>query len=135
MVSHAIAESDHDRYQRWLRTNRLTPYLLREMTRSAQRMAGTGPRLTLLASIDKTSPERLDGLVSCLRRQLYSKWELVLTQAGPDDPQIYALFEGAAASDSRTRIGRGAELPGNGPNIALTVATGDYVGFLRRMTA
>ena len=132
IVNPASEESEADRYQRWLKTNRLTPYLLRQMTRDAQRIAVTGPRLSILVSIDKISSEQLDGLVACLRQQLYPKWELVLARSAPHETQFNSLLAAASTTDSRIRIQHGDEVHLNAHNLALFAATGDYVGLLQQ---
>ncbi len=123
---------ENDGYEGWVRTNHLTPVLLRRMARDASRIAGTGPLISVVVPTYNTPPAYLEELIDSLRRQLYPNWQLCLADDASTEPHVRAILEQAAASDSRVEFSLRST---NGhivkaSNTALELAKGEYVGLL-----
>ena len=124
--------SEEDRYARWIRTNQLTPYLLKRMTRDASRIAQTGPQISIVVPTFNTPAPYLEALIESVRGQLYPNWQLCLADDASTEPHVRSILEKAAAADSRVEF---SIRPANGhivkaSNSALDLAKGDYVGLL-----
>ena len=124
--------SEEDRYTRWIRTNQLTPYLLKKMTRDASRIAQTGPQISIVVPTFNTPAPYLEALIESVRGQLYPNWQLCLADDASTEPHVRSILEKAAAADSRVEF---SIRPANGhivkaSNSALDLAKGDYVGLL-----
>ncbi|MFZ3375791.1 MAG: glycosyltransferase, partial [Chthoniobacterales bacterium] len=124
--------SEEDRYTQWIRTNQLTPYLLKKMTRDASRIAQTGPQISIVVPTFNTPARYLEALIESVRGQLYPNWQLCLADDASTEPHVRSILEKAAAADSRVEF---FIRPANGhivkaSNSALDLAKGDYVGLL-----
>jgi|GEM_PF-300374 len=129
----AISElSDEERYARWIDRNKLTPYLLQRMAQDGARLAGIGPKISLIVPTFNTPAPYLEALIDSVKNQLYPGWQLCLADDASTQPHVRAILERAAAADPRIQV---AFRETNGhivqaSNSALALATGDYVGLL-----
>ncbi|PYK87562.1 MAG: hypothetical protein DMF47_02920 [Verrucomicrobia bacterium] len=124
--------SEEDRYARWIRTNQLTPYLLKRMTRDSSRIGQIGPQISIVVPTFNTPAPYLEALIKSVRGQVYPNWQLCLADDASTEPHVRSILEKAAAADSRVEF---SIRPANGhivkaSNSALDLAKGDYVGLL-----
>ena len=119
-------------YTEWVRTNRLTRNLLKKMGGDADRIARTGPRISIVVPVYNTPGSYLEALIDSVRSQLYQNWQLCLADDASPEPHVRPILERAASTDSRIQV---SWRDTNGhivkaSNSALELATGDYVGLL-----
>ena len=124
--------SDDERYARWMETNRLTPYLRKRMASDGDRIAKTGPLISILVPTFNTPASYLEALIESVRGQLYPNWQLCLADDASTQPHVRSILERAATSDSRIQV-LFRETNGHivqASNSALALAKGEYVGLL-----
>jgi GT2 family glycosyltransferase len=126
------ADLTADGYAGWVRTNRLTPPLIKRMAEDAKRAAAAGPQVSIVVSIYDTAASYLEALIESGRTQLYPNWQLCFVDNASQEPHVRTILDQAARNDSRIKVLR---LPVNesvaqASNSALALATGDYVALL-----
>jgi glycosyltransferase involved in cell wall biosynthesis/cellulose synthase/poly-beta-1,6-N-acetylglucosamine synthase-like glycosyltransferase len=124
--------SDDERYARWMETNRLTPYLRKRMASDGNRLAKTGPLISILVPTFNTRASYLEALIESVRGQLYPNWQLCLADDASTQPHVRSILERWATADSRIQV-LFRETNGHivkASNSALTLAKGEYVGLL-----
>ncbi|MGH9180060.1 MAG: glycosyltransferase family 2 protein, partial [Acidimicrobiales bacterium] len=121
----------NEQYHRWLRRYGPTT---RRLTTLRARMAGLvrRPTISIVMPVFNTEPSWLHDAISSVRSQAYQHWELCVGDDGSTSPATLDVLEQHLGQDSRIRLVR---LPGNqgiaaASNAALSLATGEFVGFL-----
>jgi len=121
----------NDQYQRWCA--RYGPTQLR-LARLAERLKGLvrRPTISIVMPVFNTKPEWLHDAISSVRSQVYENWELCIGDDGSVVPETIDVLEEHMRDDPRIRLVR---LPGQqgiaaASNAALSLATGQFVGFL-----
>ena len=127
-----VPRVETDPYREWVRTNRLTRNLLKKMGGDADRIARTGPRISIVVPVYNTPGSYLEALIDSVRSQLYQNWQLCLADDASPEPHVRPILERAASTDSRIQVSwrntNGHIVKAS--NSALELATGDYVGLL-----
>lgn len=90
------------------------------------------PLISVVMPVFDPPVQLLDEAIRSVQAQLYPNWELCIADDASRDPQVRALLEGHAATDSRIRVVFRDE---NGhisraSNSALELATGDFIALL-----
>ena len=124
--------SDDERYARWMETNRLSPYLRKRMASDGNRLAKTGPLISILVPTFNTPASYLEALIESVRGQLYPNWQLCLADDASTQLHVRPILERSATGDSRIQV-IFRETNGHivqASNSALALAKGEYVGLL-----
>ena len=118
-----------DRYAEWLEAHHATDAEL-----AAQRATTfeNGPLFSLIVPLFRTPLAFLDDMAASVLAQTYSRFELILVNASPEDTALAARAAEIATGDERVRV-----IPLEG-NFGITentlrgidAATGDFIGFL-----
>lgn len=89
-----------------------------------------GPLVSILCPVYKTPPDFLRAMLSSVTGQTYGRWELVVVNASPDDPDVARVL--AEYPDERIRVVDCPENKGiaGNTNLGLEQCAGDYVCFL-----
>jgi len=102
------------------------------MAGDADRIARTGPRISIVVPGYNTPGSYLEALIDSVRSQLYQNWQLCLADDASPEPHVRPILERAASTDSRIQVSwrntNGHIVKAS--NSALELATGDYVGLL-----
>lgn len=115
----------------WLRESDPTPETLVAQRDWAKNIE-TPLVITLITPLYRTPVDLLRDTVKSVQDQSYPYWELCLAVADDENPELRTLANQMAAADPRIKV---ATMPTNrgisdASNVALTVATGDYVAVL-----
>jgi GT2 family glycosyltransferase/glycosyltransferase involved in cell wall biosynthesis len=124
--------SQEERYARWIETNKLTPYVLRNMGARALDLAQAGPLISIIVPTFNTPASYLEALIASVTNQLYPHWQLCFADDASTEPHVRSILEQAAADDSRIDVVF-RETNGHiveASNSALAIAKGEYVGLL-----
>src|SRR5581483_5736473 len=90
------------------------------------------PTISIIMPVHNPRREYLESAVNSVRKQLYSNWELCICDDGSTQPDIRAFLQECSRNDPRVRVSLSERRGGisAASNIALQMATGDFVGFL-----
>ena len=115
------------RYSAWLRENQVTHSEL-----ALQKQVSTDLLFSLVVPLYKTPLAFLADMVNSVKEQSYSKWELILVNASPENEKLSRAISELVRNDSRIKVvtmdeNRG--IAGN-TNAGIRVATGDFIGFM-----
>ncbi|MCF7991155.1 MAG: glycosyltransferase [Thiohalocapsa sp.] len=119
-------------YQRWLRSRCIehsSDWLRLRRTALSWRCP---PRITLVVPIFETDPDQLDACIASVRYQSYPFWQLCLADDCSPSPDALDIALAHARCDPRLQVRRLERNIGicGATNRAISIATGDYVGFL-----
>jgi GT2 family glycosyltransferase len=91
-----------------------------------------GPLLSLIMPVFRARPALLDRAVAAVTGQSYPRWELCIVDDGSRRPALAERLRRHAAREPRIRLLLCADNAGiaAASNRALSLASGDYVGFL-----
>ncbi len=106
----------------WLDAHPVTP----EMSES---QLSSRPLFSIVVPLFNTPPAYLKEMLESVLAQTYSRWELVLVNATPDNTGMKEVL--GAVADERVKV---IEIPGNlgiagNTNVGVRAADGDYVSF------
>ncbi len=124
--------SQEERYARWIETNKLTPYLLRNMAGRGLDLSQAGPLISIIVPTFNTPASYLEELIESVKNQLYPRWQLCFADDASTEPHVRSILKEAAADDSRIEVVF-RETNGHiveASNSALAIAKGEYVGLL-----
>lgn len=118
-------------YQRWFERHRVTQEGAAIMRDEVSTFADQ-PCISLITPVFNTPLAWLSECVQSVVRQIYPKWELILVDDGSTDPEVLKFLSDLPAQDPRIMV---AKLEKNGgisaaSNHGLTLATGEWIGFL-----
>ena len=90
------------------------------------------PKISILVPVYNTPKVYLRQMLLSVGLQTYDNWELCIANASPDNRELSEMLARYQESDLRLRV---IDVPDNkgiaqNTNAALSIATGDYVGFL-----
>lgn len=104
------------------------------LARLAERLTGLvrRPTISIVMPVFNTEPSWLDDAIASVRSQVYEGWELCIGDDGSVNPATVDVLERHQREDPRIRV---VHLPGQqgiaaASNAALSLATGEFVGFL-----
>ena len=98
----------------------------------AERTFEKEPLFSVLVPVFRPDMKFLEEMIASLKAQTYSRFELVLADASPEDGALKACLENAAKKDSRIRplfLQENGGISEN-TNAALEAAKGDYIALL-----
>ncbi|PYV62769.1 MAG: hypothetical protein DMG97_39540, partial [Acidobacteria bacterium] len=70
----------------------------------ADRIARTGPRISIVVPVYNTPGSYLEALIDSVRSQLYQNWQLCLADDASPEPHVRQILERAASTDSRIQV-------------------------------
>jgi len=120
-----------ERYRKWIQSNEPDPQQLEHFT-ALSRTFSYRPRISIITPVWETNESWLRFAIESVLNQTYENWELCLVDGGSTKGYIRSLLEEYARADFRIKV---KFLPENkgialNSNEALSLATGDFVGFL-----
>ncbi|HEX6509990.1 MAG TPA: glycosyltransferase [Chloroflexota bacterium] len=120
-----------DPYGDWARESERLRY---NPERAARRIAAFGytPLISIVTPVYNSPPAYLRKALDSVRAQYYQRWELCICDDASTDPALRTLLEEYARNDDRVKV-HYAERNGGiarASNLALTHATGEFIGFL-----
>lgn len=104
----------------------------RRIFRQAIKLFSSQPLISVLLPVYNTNPVHLERAIRSVVEQLYTHWELCISDDASTDPAVREILESAAKRDSRIKVtyrDENGHIAANS-NSALELATGDYVGML-----
>ena len=116
-------------YSEWFSEHRaIKPVLDYQRTRALP----CEPTFSLVVPLFKTPLGFFEDMVASVKAQSYSKWELVLVNASPEDQALAKRAESASKSDARIKLVTLEKNLGisENTNAGIAAATGDFIGFL-----
>jgi O-antigen biosynthesis protein len=117
-------------YEVWLRTLVLSPQRLRAMRRSVSRLRYR-PTISVVVPVHDPEPDWLRDALESVTSQVYPGWELCIADDASTHPRVRDLlrrYEGHSRVKV-TYLDRNLGITG-ASNAALSLATGEFVGFL-----
>jgi GT2 family glycosyltransferase len=121
-----------DRYQEWIEQFDRLDDSDREVFRQAAAKLATRTKISVLMPVYNVDPAWLERAVQSVINQLYTNWELCMSDDASTDPRIKPLLESYASKDERIKVifrDTNGHISENS-NSALKLATGDYVALL-----
>jgi GT2 family glycosyltransferase len=120
-----------ERYELWLRLNVLSPKRIRAMRREERRLAYR-PVISVVMPVFDPDPHWLRSAIESVRHQVYTNWELCITDDGSTNPEVRSVLRSFDGFDQRIRVTYSDRNRGiaAASNAALALATGEFVGFL-----
>ena len=120
-----------EKYRKWIRSNEPTQEELGHLT-EISRTFSYRPKISIVTPVWETDERWLRCAIESIIKQTYENWELCLVDGGSEKKYIQQVLKEYAAADHRIRV---KSLPENkgiacNSNEALSLATGDFIGFL-----
>ena len=118
-------------YRQWQAKHDLREDDARRIRATARALAYR-PLITIVMATYNTPNTYLRAAIESVRAQAYDAWELCIADDASTDPRVRIILDAYAAEDPRIKVVKRAH---NGHiseamNSALSIATGEYVGFL-----
>jgi GT2 family glycosyltransferase len=119
-----------DEYQAW-RHHHSPSWASLEAQRAAARDFAYTPKISIVMPVFNTKPEWLIEAVESVRAQTYANWELCIVDDASNDPATRKALRHYAFTRRihRARLGENSGIAA-ASNRALSMATGEFVGFL-----
>jgi len=120
-----------DPYQLWIAQNELKAEEL-ERQRKKSLSFNYRPKISIITPVGNTKKDWLQLTIESVLNQTYDNWELCLAGGNSIKSDVKRLLRAYANKDPRIKIkllGENKETAGNS-NEALSLATGEFVGFL-----
>jgi len=121
-----------DPYQRWIRLNTLTPKLIVQMKKDAQKLKSTGAKISVIVPVYNPSEQFLREMIDSVRNQIYSNWELCIADDASTKPYVKEILQKVIVEDSRIKVifkDKNGHIV-SATNTALSIATGEYIALL-----
>ena len=120
-----------EQYQVWLSNNELTEKKLVELQAEILQFSYK-PRISIVMPVYNTEEKWLILAIDSVRNQVYSNWELCIVDDASTKTGVKKVLESYRAKDRRIKVKYLKENRGisGASNEALTMASGDFVGFL-----
>ena len=118
-------------YETWVYDHMLSPAVVETMRAEAASIT-TRPVVSIVMPVYNTDPGWLASAVQSVRDQVYDGWELCIADDGSTRPKTKRTLSRLVSSDPRIKF---VQLPSSrgiaaATNAALSLATGEFVGFL-----
>ena len=113
------------RYLKWIKNNEPNKQSLEEQRKEKFKIE---PKISIIVPVFNTPENFFDELVKSMQNQTYSNWELCLADGSPTPLKFIDKY----LKDERIKykiIGENRGISGN-TNVALEMATGDFIGLL-----
>lgn len=120
-----------DPYQIWLAQHDLTPERARQL-REEVRTLVYQPTISIVMPVYNTEETWLRQAIESVRKQIYPKWELCICNDGSTAHHVSRVIAEYSRQDERIRALTSPQNRGisAASNSALSLATGEFVGFL-----
>lgn len=102
-----------------------------ELTEACQKL-NRRPRISVVMPVFNTDPVWLRRAIDSVREQVYSDWELCISDDASTDPRMREILQEYAAADSRIKVvfrTKNGHISANS-NTALELASGEFVALL-----
>ncbi|MDD1702408.1 MAG: glycosyltransferase [Methanoregula sp.] len=118
-------------YQKWIKTNEPSPDILTQLNKTSCNFSYR-PKISILVLVGDSDEILLHRAVESVICQIYDNWELCLVDGSSLKPDIKRTLNKYTQKDLRIKVKFLAENKGiaENLNVALSLAIGDYVGFL-----
>jgi len=121
----------NEQYQVWLSNNELTERILLEMQREVPQLSYK-PKISIVMPVYDAEKKWLGMAIDSVIKQVYPNWELCIVDDASTKMGVKKVLDFYRAEDLRIKVrflekNRGIS---GASNEALTMATGDFVGFL-----
>ena len=116
-------------YEEWLRRHEPSRIrLYRQKRKQFTRM----PKISIVVPLYRTPERYLREMLDSVRGQSYQNWELCLSDGSGEDSSIAGILEEYTKKDSRIRVKDNKKQLhiSDNTNVALDMATGDYIAFM-----
>ena len=116
-------------YEEWLR--RHEPSKIRLYQQKRKKFARM-PKISIVVPLYRTPEEYLREMLDSVRRQSYQNWELCLSDGSGEDSPITGILKEYKKKDSRIQVKNNKKQLhiSDNTNVALDMATGDYIAFM-----
>ncbi len=124
-------DSDLNEYQRWIKKNESAPYELNQLKKISQNFSYR-PKISILMPVWNTDEKWLRLAIDSVINQVYDNWELCIADGGSTKLYIKSILKKYAKKNSRIKVKFLTENKGisGNSNEALSLATGEFIGFL-----
>ena len=115
-------------YQKWIRKHLPTE---KELQQQRETKFSINPKISIVVPLYKTEDAYLKKLVSSVKAQTYTNWELCLSDGSGTNSPIQRLLEQIAAEDNRVKVishEESLQISEN-TNAAISAATGEFIAF------
>lgn len=120
-----------DPYQLWLSQHDFTPERIRQLREEVQTLVYQ-PKISIVMPVYNTEETWLRKAIESVRNQIYPNWELCIYDDGSTARHVFRVIAEYLRQDERIRMLTGPQNRGisAASNSALSLATGEFVGFL-----
>lgn len=127
----AAAPVANPAYLEWIRKNEPDSDDLQILARVAREFAYR-PKISIVTPVYKVPLPVVREAVASIQTQIYDNWEFCIAHADRDGTEVREYLKGAAQADPRIKLELMTENLGisRNSNIALGLATGDFIGLL-----
>ena len=103
-----------------------------ELERQSREVFVKNPLISILVPVYNTPIHFLADMISSVRQQSYPNWELCIANANPSNQEVRDYLKEISRKDNRIRVKDVPENEGiaQNTNAALSIASGEYIGFL-----
>lgn len=124
-------EAIPDPYALWRMQNEPTDLQLEEMKEVCKTFPSQ-PKISIIMPVWNTDERWLRCAIESVLKQTYGNWELCIADGGSTKPYIKQILREYAENDSRIKVSFHKDNKGisGNSNEALSLATGEYIGFL-----
>ena len=122
-------QADDVDYEEWYKNHKPT---MEELQRQRDTEFEYEPLISILVPVYNTPEEFLKQMIQSVRKQTYGKWELCIANANPANETVAEILRISSTKDERIKVKDVPENEGiaQNTNVALAIATGDYIGLL-----
>ncbi len=123
-----ITGCDSIPYERWYKRHCPTEAVLKKQRGNK---FAYQPKISIVVPLYKTPQNYLDELITSIKAQTYSNWELCLSDGSGEDSPLKTILMKYEIEDSRIKVvyNKVALQISENTNVALKIATGDYIAF------
>jgi len=122
---------DFNDYQRWIEKNEPSPNEFRQL-KITSRNYSYRPKISIVLPVWNIDKRWLLLVIDSVINQIYDNWELCIVDGGSTNPDVQKYLLKYLKKDPRIKVKFLSENKGiaENSNEALSLATGDFVGFL-----
>lgn len=127
-VKERLKRRDVD-YDAWYQKHKVSEEALKKQRKTK---FAYNPMISIVTPVYNTPVLYLRQMIESVQKQSYENWELCIANASPSNAEVKSILEDYAIKDNRIRVVEVEENLGisQNTNVALEIASGEYVGFL-----
>ncbi|WOX56630.1 glycosyltransferase [uncultured Methanoculleus sp.] len=120
-----------DPYQLWILQNEPSEIQLEQMREECANLPYQ-PKISIVTPVWNTDEKYLRNMIDSVQRQVYDNWELCIVDGGSEGGHVKAVLNEYFEMDSRIKVKFLSTNLGisDNTNEALSLVTGEYIGFL-----